>query len=432
MGNSLDCGAALGGDAAAASAAWACNGTTRMTSGDPCVFPFMLHREGQDNEVFSTCMSFQEAIPPGMETALVDPRAFWCPSTEDVGAGFSNASHIGTCACEAVPEEEDNKWVIGVIFSILSSICTTIGTLLQKIAHNINDRKPEGQKAREFMGILFSPAWLCAFMLMVLLPLPFDFVALALAAQSLLVVFAGLTIALNLVFAQIMLGEKADRIEVVATFIIIIGLVFSTVSGAKVDVNYGICELLDRYTDLDFIAGAVTLSCGILIMLYFIHLAPQTRLVVRLKPVMYAFCAGGFGGLGNILFKATGELAEGGLSAEGTSSWTTVHPYYHIVLTIIFAVLQIAHINQGLRRYNAVLYLPLYNCMYILLSGTMGALTYREFDSYTKTQFILFPFGVLITLSGILVMTQKDPNSSGAEVKVAPGKPQVQPSELPA
>jgi len=338
---------------------------------------------------------------------LNSSQLFWC-SNETIVYSGNASSYIGACICPLGADvvQSSDTWVLGVLFSMLSSACTAVGTLLQKRAHIINEAKPQDKKAKEFIGILFSPAWLVAFLLMVLLPLPFDFVALALAAQSLLVPFAGLTIVLNQMLAPCMLDEHLTRVEIIATAIILAGLLVSTTTGSKSDTSMNACQLLTRYSEPGLLVPILILSLFMAMALYCIHY--QKYSTSRYRPAIFAFLAGGFGGIGNIVFKATGEMAASGLSEGGSSNaWKTIHPYYHIAMIIFFATLQIAHINQGLREFDSVRFIPLYNAAYILLSGSMGGIAYHEFDGYTPIQWVLFPLGIVCTIIGIAVMTQR-------------------------
>ena len=107
------------------------------------------------------------------------------------------------------------------------------------------------------------------------------------------------------------------------------------------------------------------------------------------------------GAFNNIVFKATGELA----FSSQSDHWSTIHPYYHIVLILGLSLLQISHINQGLRHSNAVSFLPMYNCFYIVLTSTLGGLFFGEFDGLSLASMVLFPLGVAVTLFGIAGMT---------------------------
>jgi len=85
------------------------------------------------------------------------------------------------------------------------------------------------------------------------------------------------------------------------------------------------------------------------------------------------------------------------------------------LLVICFAVLQISHVNLGMKDYDAVMYLPMYNCMFIVCTSTLGGIFFGEFTDFDVVRGILFPLGVLVTLSGIVVMSHasKGTNKGG-------------------
>jgi hypothetical protein len=429
MGNSINCTALALASArehepqlSTAGGVWNCsNGVNVFGAGNAsCADSFLLVPDAGPVVVYRGCVSSNERAPPG--TSPGGDLLWWCSGGETLHVA-SPAEHETWGECRCVQGRPGGyEWIWGILCAVMSSLFTTVGTLMQKMAHSANDRKPADKKAPEVLGMIMSPAWLAALMMMVVLPLPFDFLGLALAAQSLLVVFAGLTIVLNVFAARVMLGERADRVELTATAVIVFGLVFATVGGPKEDVDFGPCDILQRYGETDFIAGAAALGCLLAASLYGLHVAEQTPRVVGSRPLLYAFCAGGFGGFGNLFLKAGSELAAGAVTDDANSVgvWSTPAPYYNLILALFFSVLQLANINQGMRRYSAIMYLPLYNCMYILLSGFMGALMYREFDKYSTLQWVLFPVGVLITMCGILIMTLKEPGAKETEQRVAP------------
>ena len=90
------------------------------------------------------------------------------------------------------------------------------------------------------------------------------------------------------------------------------------------------------------------------------------------RPVFFAFLSGAFGGFQNIVFKATGELVFKKHDEGSTNPWSTIHPYYHIALIALLATSQIANVNLGLKEYDAVLFLPLYNACFLVLSALHG------------------------------------------------------------
>merc|ERR1712224_549962 len=108
-----------------------------------------------------------------------------------------------------------------------------------------------------------------------------------------------------------------------------------------------------------------------------------------------------------VLFKATGELAKGSVEGVGNNTWLTIHPYYHIVAVIILSLCMLSYLNLLLARTNAVIATPLYFTNLIVCSSTMGLIFYKEYREFSVWQWILFPLGILIVISGVAFMSLK-------------------------
>jgi len=298
-------------------------------------------------------------------------------------------------------------WVVGMGFTILSSFAVSLGTVLQKKAHVEDLAKPVERRAPRKAGLLFSRMWLCGFLMMALLQIPLTFAALAMAPQSLVIPLgAGTTIVLTQFLAVCVLKEPLGRVELMATVLIIIGVILTTTADAgAVTKTLTACEILNRYTQSDFLAPMIVLLvclAGCALLLHYEHYCPP-----KLRPAVFAFVAGGLGAILNIMLKVVGEFTEGALSGqvEAEDAWSSVHPYYHILIVFFLAVGMISFINQGLERFPAVSFLPLYNCLFIILSTLLGALFFREFDDFTLRADIMFPLGVCTTIFGISIIS---------------------------
>ena len=317
---------------------------------------------------------------------------------------------------------------LGLSFALLSCLLTTVGTILQKRAHTRNFKKPREKRAREFHGILLSFDWLLAVLMMVFMPLPMDFVALNYLALSVLAPLAGVTIVLNQVLAPCILGEKISKIEIYATFIILVGVMLTSLSGEHTTQEYSICEILDLYAYPGFISGLSVMLVMMATCIYLLHFMQRPNKFDQYRVVAFAFLAGAFGSISTMMLKATSLLA---FSAEG--GWDTLHPYYHFVIVITCAVSQITHINLSLKEYTAVVALPLYNAMYVVCNTAMGAVYYQEFSNYDLWQWVVFPSGCVITLSGMLLMahlgTQDATVSPRKGMKTLPSKQRFFPED---
>ncbi len=190
--------------------------------------------------------------------------------------------------------------------------------------------------------------------------------------------------------------------ELFATLIIIGGIALTTSSSIGAATPKLVpCQLVARYTSTEVVIITAVLIVVILGMMFLIHMSKyRPRRLNVLIPVFYAFVAGGWGAIMNATLKAVGEIIQSAGSAA-INPWTTLIPYLQIIFCIFGAVLMISYINQGLGNFDAVVFLPLYNCLYIVLSSTYGGIFYIEFGGMTQLGLILFSVGIITTFIGV-------------------------------
>ena len=113
-------------------------------------------------------------------------------------------------------DDEIGPWVTGVTLTILSALISTLGLLLQKYAHiKQNEKVERGETYKVVLGIPCNIYFISGFLLLVFVPLPLDFIALAQAGQSLIVpVGTGCTVVFGQVLAPIFLKEKLTRLDI--------------------------------------------------------------------------------------------------------------------------------------------------------------------------------------------------------------------------
>ena len=325
-------------------------------------------------------------------------------------------------------EGSDTLWLIGMGFTVLSSFAVSLGTVLQKKAHVDDLNKPAELRAARKAGLLCSRMWLCGFLMMALLQIPLTFAALAMAPQSIVIPLgAGATIVLTQFLAVCVLHEAVTRVDVFATALIIVGVILTTTANAGNTKSLTACQILNRYTETDFLAPILTLL--VLISICAISLHYDLWCPHKLKPAVFAFVAGGLGAILNIMLKVVGEFTQGALSGEqqAIDAWDSIHPYYHLLVVFFLAFGMISFINQGLERFNAVSFLPLYNCLFIILCTLLGALFFREFDTFTAKASLMFPLGISITVLGISLISC---NAQGPSKQVGIGEEDEEGMEL--
>ena len=117
------------------------------------------------------------------------------------------------------------KWLIGVLVTIVSALFSTIGLLMQKYAHMKEAElmeKSNGTKGYfKCCGIPCNIWFVAGFITLAFVPLPLDFIALSNAGQSLIIpVGTGMTIVWNQILSPLVLKEKFSRQDAFATIVI--------------------------------------------------------------------------------------------------------------------------------------------------------------------------------------------------------------------
>lgn len=97
------------------------------------------------------------------------------------------------------PESKKNLWYVGILISILSSLCSALGVNFQKIAHNKKIANPE-------IKLLCSFFWWLG-MINLVLSSVFDVVSYMFAAMSILAPLAAASLLFNIILARVLLKE---------------------------------------------------------------------------------------------------------------------------------------------------------------------------------------------------------------------------------
>jgi hypothetical protein len=309
-----------------------------------------------------------------------------------VGKGAELAELDSARNCSTVcSKHSSNMWIAGIAASVGASCSTAVGLIVQKSAQLKNQALPTDKRPPEFFGFIMAPLWIMGFLLLVLVPLPFNLMAVTWAAASLIAPLAAVTLVINQVLAPFTLDESLSRVDVVATVIIVAGVVLATAFGTHCESSYTPDDLIELYAEPPFLICAATLlvclvtsyvtirrwrrtlpakldteamaalggqapervggrfpTQPVLHASYFdwdspiLARAPATR--VRPKRlgqvcVAYAFLAGATGALMQIVFKGIGEL----VGAAAFDHWAL---WVFIPLMVILATCQMSFLNK--------------------------------------------------------------------------------------
>ena len=321
------------------------------------------------------------------------------------------------------------KWLFGVLLTIISAAGSTTGLILQKMAHV----KEEEQPGAKYFGIPCNKYFIAGFIMLVLVPLPFDFLALANAGQSIVLpVGTGCTVVFGQILAPKILHEKLTKLDVAATTCIVCGTFISTLTGTHESPTYKSKTLLHLYTMPPFIITIIFVFITTSFCVLFAH---NETFVVKyfckvpnsIKIPILAYIPSSIGAVQIMIFKMTGELTKNTFEGyeEKYVTYRTINEtsisvtktrqvfvneflnpllYVCLLLVIAFAIAQLSYLNRGLAVYNAIKFLPIYNTLLLMVGVTCGAIYFQEYEAFHP---IWFPIGVFFEMCGILALSWK-------------------------
>jgi hypothetical protein len=86
---------------------------------------------------------------------------------------------------------------------------------------------------------------------------------------------------------------------------------------------------------------------------------------------------------------------------------TSPFPYVVAGITVLTAIGQVFWINQGLRRYDALLQVPVFYVVWLCMDVVGGAVYFDEFRGMAPRQIGLFSLGLWTILAGVFVLAQR-------------------------
>lgn len=134
----------------------------------------------------------------------------------------------------------------------------------------------------------------------------------------------------------------------------------------------------------------------------------------KLHPLCYAGLAGTFGAQTCLFAKSTAEIIK--TSIQGDNQMT--EPLTYVILlamgTTIF--LEQHWLASGLQYFDALYIVPVFQAFFIGVSVIGGATYFNELANFTTLQWLFFPFGVLLCLAGVLLLSDRQMGSLKEEV----------------
>ncbi|KAE8895676.1 hypothetical protein PF005_g145 [Phytophthora fragariae] len=287
-------------------------------------------------------------------------------------------------------------WIIGVSLSLTATLFGTLGKVLLKLAHT----------SSQALSVK-AAATVCVFLLNPV----FDAMSYAYAAQSILAPMAGFSVVWNIMLSPYLLNEKVSTHDVRGSAVILLGCMLVGISGSHDTPTHHSAELFALFQSNIFIEYAIFAVCTAVVLVWMICSYDK-------KSGWRRFAFGALSGLigGNLFFlKASVELL-----AEGGAVWTNPETYAIIVSALSTAGGGIYVLDLGLREYDALYLVAIYQAFLILIGSVSGVIFFHEISGMNALwQLIVYPLSIITTVGGIIVLSEKhtehcDPTFNGA------------------
>ena len=243
-----------------------------------------------------------------------------------------------------------------------------------------------------------------------------DFVALSFAPQCVIAALGSTTLIANVFFSKCLLKEKSTRLDLMATFAVVIGAFLATFAADRSDKKYTLEQLIvlasgSRF--LIYMAFVVALVTTLfLCLLYaFMTTTEEDRKASKFIPFVYAAVAGIFGAQSVLMAKMAGELIVEAISSTGGSSnspFENPHSYVIIAIMLTTILLQTHFLNLGLRKFDALVIFPIFQVFWIVFGVVGGIIFFKEVSNFHSTKALVFVCAILMILIGVYFLAKHE------------------------
>jgi len=358
------------------------------------------------------------------------------------------------------------SWVVAVVLCVLSAVLTNLGTNVQKLAWNLRKEKRDEEAAayasaasvsnngrdgsvtdsplgnlNNLLGtpsaassIMSSPGdeyvsprneakfrkiWYMGFAGITVGSI-FDFAALGFGAQSVVAPLGSLTLVANMFFAQYFHKEIPSQMDILATGIIFIGCVLSVAFATHKNEICDIESLLALYQKPRFAIYGLTilvlLTCAYLSVRYIENVvsmygkrSSKYQKVFRYHRFLYTFLSGVVGAQSVLFAKSLIELVVSSFTGNSRIFLAHIGSYGIFCGMFLSITLQIYFLNCALSLFDALYVVPVFQAQWIVFSVIGGGVFYGEFTGFDFSQGLAFLAGVVLTVIGVYVLSQREP-----------------------
>jgi len=299
-------------------------------------------------------------------------------------------------------------WIIGVVLATTASFVSNLGFNLQKLAH---------MRVKVTETYYMSGIWITGLVLVVLASI-LDFIALGFATQTVIAPLGSLTLVANMLFAPIIVGEVVQSSDILSTISIIFGTALSVGFASHQDPERLLPELFALFVTWRFLGYAIVIIITIIGMWGTITIIEKnhTNNSEPLRRFLYASLAGTIGAQNVLFAKCLAELMINWVSNSESLDSKSIFLYYQtyfMVFCLAASIFwQVKWLNDGLRQFDALYIVPVFQSFWVLVSVLSGLVFFEEYKTMSYTQLTGFPIAVLITITGVYFLSQRTVVSS--------------------
>ncbi|KAG0241239.1 hypothetical protein BGW41_006093 [Actinomortierella wolfii] len=134
---------------------------------------------------------------------------------------------------------------------------------------------------------------------------------------------------------------------------------------------------------------------------------PEHKLIRRNSPLLRFVLPLSYAAMGGLMASITVLFAKSLINLlvtsifEHNNQFNSFLSWVILIVTVGTAVSQVYWINMGLKKYDALLQVPVFFTIWVLLDIVGGGIYYDEFKGFTAKKYVMFCLGVLIVFIGV-------------------------------
>ena len=304
-------------------------------------------------------------------------------------------------------DDDTSTYVSGVFLSVLTACVNSCGMGLQKRVHldlaklPVGVPRPYWRDRRWMLGLGCMGLASCLVL-----------INYALLGQARASAMSSLTIVSNAVMAKYYLHESFTRIDVGATTLIIAGILVAVIYGAQGGgaTNDNLDALLaDLSNDTVYISSAVIIVLIVFLIAFVRHSERSPSIRMRSAECFArAFLAGIFSGSTGFFAKAvTYALRASFASHDPKGSIGNGFFYIFLIGLPLSIFMQLKTLNEGLRAFDAIEIVPMYQASIVCVGVSWGWTFYQENRDLDRDHEVMFAIGCLVSVCGISLLSFK-------------------------